>query len=115
MCESRVASCRCGVTVQVSDLSSSSLGMRSFPFPLLASTDRLAFIFSQVGDLEQAHVKRSEEARSQLKAIQKAEQDLSVRRDKRIRIKQELLQLVPVRSSSSLFYSSRFIIWSRTR
>lgn len=61
-------------------------------------TDRLAYIFSLIGDLESQHGKRLEKSRSDLKRIQKAEMDLAPKRNARVKIHKELVTLIPERA-----------------
>ncbi|EPQ26232.1 uncharacterized protein PFL1_06167 [Pseudozyma flocculosa PF-1] len=64
-------------------------------------TDRLAFLFHQLGQLEAAHCDRAEQARSSLKKFQKDEMELAARRDKRIKLKRELHALMPQQAVAS--------------
>ena len=75
-----------------SDLGCSSLSTAC------ASTDRLAYIFHEIGHLEAAHCARSESARQSFKKFQKPEQELAARREKRNKLKRELATLVPERA-----------------
>ena len=61
-------------------------------------TDRLAYIWHEIGQLETAHSQRSEQARSRLKRFEKAEMELGQRRSNRIKLSKELHDLVPERA-----------------
>ncbi|KAJ9476720.1 Sphingolipid long chain base-responsive protein LSP1 [Pseudozyma hubeiensis] len=65
---------------------------------LVDVTDRLAFVWHEIGQLETAHSQRSEQARSRLKRFEKAEMELGQRRANRSKLKKELHALVPERA-----------------
>ena len=67
---------------------------------LVDVTDRLAYIWHEIGQLEVAHSQRSEQARSRLKRFEKAEMELGQRRANRNKLKKELHALVPERAIS---------------
>lgn len=68
---------------------------------LVDVTDRLAYIWHEIGLLEISHSQRSEQARSKLKHFEKAEMELSARRLNRNKLKKELHALVPERAKVS--------------
>lgn len=68
---------------------------------LVDVTDRLAYVWHEIGQLEAAHSQRSEQARSRLKRFEKAEMELGPRRANRNKIKKELHALVPERATSA--------------
>lgn len=63
-------------------------------------TDRLAYVWHEIGQLEAAHSQRSEQARSRLKRFEKTEMELGQRRANRSKLKKELHALVPERAIS---------------
>ncbi|KAN0063591.1 hypothetical protein ACQY0O_004039 [Thecaphora frezii] len=64
-------------------------------------TDRLAYLFHEIGQLEAAHSARAEQARATLKRFQKDEIELATRRDRRIKLKRELHALMPQQAIAS--------------
>ncbi|CDS02068.1 uncharacterized protein SPSC_02710 [Sporisorium scitamineum] len=65
---------------------------------LVDITDRLAYVWHEIGQLETAHSQRSEQARSRLKRFEKTEMELGQRRANRNKLKKELHDLVPERA-----------------
>ncbi|CBQ67872.1 conserved hypothetical protein [Sporisorium reilianum SRZ2] len=65
---------------------------------LVDVTDRLAYVWHEIGQLEAAHSQRSEQARSRLKRFEKTEMELGQRRANRNKLKKELHDLVPERA-----------------
>lgn len=65
---------------------------------LVDVTDRLAYVWHEIGQLETAHSQRSEQARSRLKRFEKTEMELGTRRVNRSKLKKELHALVPERA-----------------
>lgn len=61
-------------------------------------TDRLAYVISLIGDLHVDHAKNIEDSRADLKRIQKLELELTPRRQQRIKIHKELMNLIPERA-----------------
>ncbi|UZJ51251.1 hypothetical protein CBS101457_000571 [Exobasidium rhododendri] len=61
-------------------------------------SDRLAYIFSLIGDLHVEHSRKIEDSRVDLKRIQKAESELAPKRAARVKIHKELMALVPERA-----------------
>lgn len=61
-------------------------------------TDRLAYMLSLIGDLHVEHARRVEDSRADLKRIQKLEMELAPRRQQRIKIHKELMNLLPERA-----------------
>ncbi|KIS72039.1 uncharacterized protein UMAG_00461 [Mycosarcoma maydis] len=61
-------------------------------------TDRLAYVWHELGQLETAHSQRSEQARGRLKSFEKAEMELGQRRAHRSKLRKELHALVPERA-----------------
>lgn len=68
---------------------------------LVDVTDRLAYVWHEIGQLETAHSQRSEQARSRLKQFEKSEMELGIRRANRSKLKKELHALVPERAIAS--------------
>lgn len=64
----------------------------------LHRADRLAYVFSLVGELQAEHAKRVEESRIDLKRMQKAEAELAPKRAARVKIHKELMTLIPERA-----------------
>ncbi|PWZ02558.1 PDT-domain-containing protein [Testicularia cyperi] len=68
---------------------------------LVDVADRLAYIWSEIGQLEAAHSQRSEQARSRLKRFERTEMELGARRTNRAKLKRELHALIPERAKAS--------------
>lgn len=64
---------------------------------LVDVSDRLAFVLSTLGDLEQEHSQRLSQARATLKQIQTAELDLAAKRAQRVKVAKELHDLTAQR------------------
>ncbi|SPO21054.1 uncharacterized protein UTRI_00531 [Ustilago trichophora] len=64
-------------------------------------TDRLAYVWHEIGQLEVAHSQRSEQARNRLKRFEKTEMELGQRRANRNKLKKELHALIPERAMSA--------------
>lgn len=69
-----------------------------FLFLYYCRADRLAYIFSLVGEAQTEHSKRIEASRAELKRIQKAESGLAPKRAARIKLHKELMMLIPERA-----------------
>jgi hypothetical protein len=65
---------------------------------LADTTDRLAYIFSLIGEVQAEHSKRLEESRADLKRIQKAEAELAPKRAARVKLHKDLMLLLPERA-----------------
>lgn len=65
---------------------------------LADTTDRLAYIFHLIGEVQADHSKRLEESRANLKRIQKAEAELAPKRAARVKLHKELMTLLPERA-----------------
>ncbi|SNX81786.1 uncharacterized protein MEPE_00491 [Melanopsichium pennsylvanicum] len=65
---------------------------------LVDVTDRFAYVWHQIGQLETEHSQRSEQARSRLKRFEKSEMELGQRRSNRSKLTKELHALVPERA-----------------
>lgn len=68
---------------------------------LVDVTDRLAYVWHEIGQLETAHSQSAEQARNRLKRFEKAEMELGQRRAARNKLKKELHALVPERAMSA--------------
>lgn len=68
---------------------------------LVDVTDRLAYVWHEIGQLEATHSQQSEQARSRLKRFEKIEMDLGPRRANRNKFKKELHALVPARATTA--------------